>query len=283
MPLSDVSQRRLYQLGYATKGLVYFLMGCFALATVIGVAYAPGGPEQVMKWLYSNPLGTVLTGLLGTGLAAYAGYKVYSGLMDNREVGTDANGLANRLGWIINGIAYGSLAWSAYSLMLGIGLGDDPRKDIIGLVLGWEYGYLVITLVGAIIAGVGVFQIYLALRGTHMKLLENGRFGHLAGTFYNSLGRIGIITISLVYLIMGYFLYRAAWTVDKEKFKGVAESLTYLKTFDLSVILLLFLGLGLLAYSAFMWVMVRYGKEAQEGDEPASSGRAAGADLKKKA
>lgn len=265
-PLSEENQRYLYRIGYATKGVVYFLMGCLALATVIGIAYAPGGPEEVMLWLYRNPFGNLILGLLGTGLAAYAGYKIYSGLLDNRKVGTDASGLANRLGWIINGVAYGSLAWSAYSLMLGVGLGEDPRKDIIGIVLNYEYGYVPITLVAAILAGVGIFQIYLALKGTHMELLENGRFGHYTGEFYNNLGRFGIITISLVYLIMGYFLYRAAWTIDPEKFKGVGDSLTYLKTFDMRTALIAVLGLGLLAYSAFMLVMVRYGKEVQEED-----------------
>jgi hypothetical protein len=263
MALPEQYERRLYRFGYATKGVVYFLMGCLALATVIGLAYSPGGPEKVMLWLSHNPLGNLLLGVLGTGLAAYASYKIYSGLLDNRDVGADASGLANRLGWIINGIAYGSLAWSAYGLMLGVGLGEDPRKDIIGIVLDYEYGYVPVTLIGAIIAGVGGFQIYLALRGNHMKLLENGGFGRYTGAFFNNLGRFGIITISLVYLIMGYFLYRAAWTIDPEKFKGVGDSLTYLKSFDVRTLLIGVLGLGLLAYSAFMWVMVRYGKEAR--------------------
>jgi len=264
MFLSEANQQRLYRFGYGTKGGIYFLMGCFALATVIGTAYGPGGPEEIMLWLSRSLIGNLLLGVMGSGLIAYALFKVYSGLMDTREMGLGANGIANRLGWVINGIAYGGLAWTAFSILLGIGLGEDPRKDAIGLVLAWEYGYLLITLVGAIIAAVGLFQMYLAVKGTHMDLLEGGRFGHYEGEFYRNLGRYGIITISMVYLIMGYFLYRAAWTIDKEKFKGVGDSLTYLETFDVRTALLAVLGFGLLSYSAFMWVMVRYGKEVQE-------------------
>ena len=264
MPLSELNKKMLYRYGYGTKGVIYLLMGAFALATVIGTAYGPGGPEEVMIWLHRSFIGNLLLGIMGTGLIAYAIYKVYSGLMDTRHMGLNANGIANRLGWVINGVAYSGLAWTAFSLLFGIGLGEDPRKDIIGMVLGWEYGYLVITLVGAIIAGVGLFQMYLAVKGTHMDLLEGGRFGHYEGKFYRNLGRYGIITISMVYLIMGYFLYRAAWTIDKEKFKGVGDSLTYLETFDFRTALLALLGFGLLAYSAFMWVMVRYGKEVGE-------------------
>ncbi|TXF88757.1 DUF1206 domain-containing protein [Neolewinella aurantiaca] len=272
MSLSEANQQRLYRFGYGTKGVVYFLMGAFALATVIGVAYGPGGPEEIMLWLNKSHLGNFLLGILGTGLAAYSVYKVYSGLMDTRNEGINANGIANRLGWFINGIAYGGLSWTAFSLLFGVGLGDDPRKDAIGLVLMWEYGYLLITFVGAIIVGVGLFQMYLAVKGTHMDLLENGRFGHYEGAFYRNLGRFGIITISVVYLIMGYFLYRAAWTVDPEKFKGVGDSLTYLKTFGLRTVLLAVLGLGLLAYSAFMWAMVVYGREVQEKEQGAVAG-----------
>lgn len=218
----------------------------------------------MMLWLNERLIGNLLLGLMGAGLTAYAVYKIYSGLMDTREMGLDLSGITNRLGWVINGVAYGGLAWTAFSLVLGIGLGDDPRKDLIGMVLAWDYGYLLITLVGAIIAGVGLFQMYLAVKGTHMGLLEGGRFGHYEDKFYLSLGRFGIITISVVYLIMGYFLYRAAWTIDADKFKGVGDSLTYLKTFDVRTVLLALLGLGLLAYSAFMWVMVRYGKGGRE-------------------
>ena len=45
---------------------------------------------------------------------------------------------------------------------------------------------------------------------------------------------------------------------------GVGDSLPYLKTFDVRTILLTVLGFGLIADCAFMWVMVRYGKEVQE-------------------
>jgi len=260
MRLPERVENWLFTIGYTTKAIVYFLMGGFAIATIAGVAYGTNGPQEVMVWLRTTYFGDTLLFLLGTGLGIYAFYKLYSALADSREEGLGANALGNRLGWAINGFVYATLSFTAYNLMFGGQTGEDPRKDIIGLVLSYDWGQVVILIVAIAVAIVGIFQTWIALNGKHMKFIEIGRFDSDKELMYSGFGKVGIAATSVIYLIMAYFLYRASRIENGNEFKGVGESLAVLERGDVSTWLLFAMGLGLVAYSLFMLVIARHGK-----------------------
>jgi len=261
MTLPDRVQYWLFAIGYTTKGVVYFLMGVFAIATVVGLAYETNGPHGVMEWLQNTYFGDGLLFLLGTGLGIYAFYKLYSAFFDSREEGTGANALGNRFGWALNGFVYATLSYTAYNLMWTGRMEDgDTRKDIIQIVLRYGWGETAVLLAAATVAIVGMFQGYIALAGKHMKFIETGRFHVAKEQLFINLGRLGIIATSIIYLIMAWFLWEAADMKNGEEFRGVGESLEVLEYGSTSSILLLIMGVGLLAYSMFMLVMARYGR-----------------------
>jgi len=260
MKLPDRVEYWLFAIGYSTKAIVYLLMSGFAIATVAGVAYGANGPQEVMEWLRYTYFGDILLFLFGTGLGIYAFYKIYSAFTDSRNEGTGANAIGNRFGWALNGCVYATLSFTAYNLMLDGHSGEDPRKDIIGLVLTYEWGQTAILLSAITVAIVGIFQTWIAFEGQHMKFIETCRFSSKRTRMYSNLGKVGIVATSVIYLIMAYFLYRASRIENGNEFKGVGESLAMLERSDISTWLLLIMGLGLLAYSLFMLIMARHGR-----------------------
>ena len=58
MALSTFTENKLFITGYTAKGVVYSLIGIFAIAGVIGGASSSNsGPKAVIQWIGTNPFG----------------------------------------------------------------------------------------------------------------------------------------------------------------------------------------------------------------------------------
>src|SRR5690606_16260935 len=81
----------LVRLGYAARGLTYFLLGYMALGTRIGEG---DSNTAVLDMLQDVPLGVPLLYLMAIGLAAYVVFKLASAIGDVQNRGTDTKGIA---------------------------------------------------------------------------------------------------------------------------------------------------------------------------------------------
>ena len=261
MALSHDTQNKLFTTGYTAKGVVYCLIGIFAIAGVIGSA-GPGstnGPKAVISWIGTNPFGKVLLFLIGAGLLAYCSWRWYTAVKDKENEGSDKEGIAKRLGYAVSGTAYGVLSAHAFKLAFGGGGGSgDSKQDIIARILAESWGPWVVGIIGAIMAGVAFFQLYRALTDKHMEGIEGLGLGHHERDVFKKTGEVGLTARFVVYGIISYFLFRAALMDDPGQFKGVGESLGFIQDQTYGAVLLALVGLGLLAYGIFMFVRARY-------------------------
>ena len=95
--------------GYAARGVVYILLGYFAL----GTAGAEDGQTSVLRQIQDLPLGTILLVLVGLGLAGWGLYRLYGAAVDIQGKGTDAKGLGTRIGHALSGILHFGLCFLA--------------------------------------------------------------------------------------------------------------------------------------------------------------------------
>jgi ABC-type phosphate/phosphonate transport system permease subunit len=68
------------RLGFAARGLLYLLVGGFAVAAALGLGQQPHGIMDVLTALMDTRLQTVLAAVIGLGLACLAGYFAIRGL-----------------------------------------------------------------------------------------------------------------------------------------------------------------------------------------------------------
>src|ERR1043165_2654910 len=102
------------RVGYATKGLVYALIGALAAAAAFRAGGETTDTHGALEAVLRQPFGTVLTGLVGAGLVAYAGWRFTQGLWDTEAKGTDPKGAALRFGYCCSGLLHAGLAVSAF-------------------------------------------------------------------------------------------------------------------------------------------------------------------------
>ncbi|MEL7161710.1 MAG: DUF1206 domain-containing protein [Bacteroidota bacterium] len=259
MSLSKKTQNRLFQAGYIAKGVVYLLIGGFAVATVIGAARSTNGPKAVIDWIGGNPFGQVLLFLVGSGLLAYCAWRWYKAVADTEDEGHDATGAVKRVGWAVSGTVYGVLSVYTFQLLFGNGGGSSStKKDMIGMLLEQSWGQIAVGIIGAIVAGVGLYQIYRAVRDKHMEGVKGQHLSEDKKEIFRNAGRVGLAARAIVYGVMAYFLLRAATMDDAEQFRGIGEALSYLKNGSWGVALLSAVGAGLFAYGFFMLVRAKY-------------------------
>ena len=260
MALSTATENKLFIVGYTAKGIVYSLMGIFAIAGVVGGAgQSGGGPKAVINWIGTNPFGQVLLFLIGVGLLAYCSWRWYTAVQDKKHEGRDKEGIVKRIGYAVSGTAYGVLSAHAFKLAFGGGGGGGQSKqDIIARMLSESWGPIAVGAIGLIMAGVAIYQLYRALTDKHMEGIEGQQLSHEQRETFDKTGEVGLTARFVVYGIIAYFLFRAALMDDPGQFKGIGEALSFIENQSYGAALLSIAGLGLLAYGIFMFVRARY-------------------------
>ena len=142
--LSGRPFRFLSRVGYATKGIVYTLMGLLAAFAAAGQRGGQiGDKDRSVHSLQSLPGGRVLLGLIAIGLSAYALLRIGQGLLDTERKGDGAKGIVQRFGYVVNGLIYTGLIWSAgYSAWSGRAgkSAEAEQRTLTARVLLWPGG-----------------------------------------------------------------------------------------------------------------------------------------------
>ena len=112
--------------------------------------------------------------------------------------------------------------------------------------------------VGAWVAGYGVWQLVRAYTADVRRHLDLSEVEPATRTWIVRLGRLGHAARGVVFVIVGWFLIRAAMTYDPAEAGGLAEALDALRGAPYGVWLLAVVAAGLVAYGAFQFVHARY-------------------------
>lgn len=251
---------RLFSLGYIAKGIVYVLMGGLTLTTALGFAGGIEGPRGIIQWVVEQPLGRILVGLLGLGLASYCLWRLYRAITDPTREGSDGEGVVKRIGFAVSGLVYGSLAVLAFRLALGMGGGGGGSKEgIIARLLQQSWGQWAVGAIALIVAGVGALQVYKGVKG---KFVEDFRWEGVPTAYVRTAGKWGHIARGIVFGIIAYFLLLTAVNANSNQFRGIEGALEYLGEYSYGVVLLCLAGVGFMLYGYFAYVKGRYGRVA---------------------
>jgi hypothetical protein len=144
------------------KGVVYATIGVLAMQESLGLGGTttdPSGAVRSMGTIGSQSVGNVLIVALAIGLLGYALWKLVQGIMDPDEKGSDAHGILRRVGYVGSGLIYGALAFSAAQSVFGA---EDTSEDLMAASAMAYQPPLGRILVGLLVIGVGLYQLYAA-------------------------------------------------------------------------------------------------------------------------
>lgn len=249
---------RLARVGYAAHGTVYALVGVLALRAAFG-AGETANQEGALRWVLLAPMGKVVLGGIVLGLLAYALWRLFQGLLDPENEGTDVRGIAKRLDHALNGLFHASLAISAGLLVLGASRGGGGTlDDWTARLMAQPFGRWLTMIVGAAVVGAGLYQFYKAYKADFRDELKLGEMSAREDRWATRAGRIGYAARGMVLSLMGAFLVQAALQTAPDKARGLGGALRTLAGQPFGPYVLGTVALGLMAYGAFMFVVARY-------------------------
>lgn len=253
------SIRTMARLGFAAIGAVYLLMGLLALLAATGQKQgARADKEEAMQRLQDLPGGSVLLGLIAFGLLGFIIWRFTQAIRDTESKGSDAKGLGTRLWYVISGLFYSGLALYAGRLALNgrAEKGGDTSQTLTAKVLGWPGGEWLIVLVGAVIIGVGLYQVYRAYAGKFQKDVNASSIPTgQQGVVYRA-GQVGFTARGVVLGIIGYFFVQAGQQSRAGAVGSTGEAFDLLAT--MGPLVLGVVAVGLMGYGFFMLVQAKY-------------------------
>lgn len=252
---------RLARLGYAAKGVLYFLVGLLAVQAAIGWGGQVGDSKNALSTLQGRGgFGTALLWVIAAGLVGYALWNFFRAALDPENEGDDAKGIAKRVFFAISGIIHATLAIWVFTHLLtsngGAGGGGDTQ-DQVGRALEWGLvGRLAVAVAGLCIAGFGVQQLIKAWKVDLSDQLALSRMGESMRKAAIFTGRFGMAARGVIFVIVGWFFLMAAWQSAKGEAGGLGDALQSLRQFG--PWLLGLIALGLAAYGVHMFITARY-------------------------
>jgi hypothetical protein len=246
--------------GLAARGAVYIVIGVLAIKLALGDGGKATNQQGALQTIAKQPFGTVLLILVAVGLAGYASWRLLRAAVGHGpEASDDAK---ERIDGFVSGLGYAALCVTAVKILAGSGAGgggSNPDKTTGG-VLGWPGGTWLVAIAGAIIVGVGLQQGYKAFKQRFLDDSKTGEMSHRVRQGYTVLGVAGYLARMVVFVLIGYFLIRAALDYDPDKAVALDGALAHLGHTAYGPVLLGLVAAGLVCFGAYSIADARFRK-----------------------
>ncbi|MDP1916637.1 MAG: DUF1206 domain-containing protein [Myxococcales bacterium] len=244
------------RVGLVARGALYIVVGL----TAVGVAVGLGGRTTDLHGAVAEVgrfyAGGVLLLVLALGLAAYVVWRVAQAIGDLDEHGSGLKGWAMRLGELVSALIHFGLALTAGGIAV---LGEaGSLRTWVARALSEPLGAWAVGIAGAIVMGVGVNQFYRAWTVKFEEDLQLGRMSPRAQRWARRVGRFGLAARGVTFLIVGWFLMRAAFYVSAREVKDMGEALRVLGAQPYGAWLLGVVACGTIAYGVLSLLEARY-------------------------
>lgn len=228
--------------GQIANGIVHFAIGAIALGVAFG---GSGSADQAgaMQAIQESPLGSVALWAVGLALIGLALLAFVAAVAESRRDWKDALKEAGR------GIAYAAVGATALVAARGGSSDGESQADSFSAqLMANPFGALLVGLVGAGIAAVGVYFI---VKGAKRRFREDVAPPARWRRTVDVLGTAGYIAKGVAVVIVGALFVIAAVRHDPSEAGGLDGALQSLTTVPGGVIALIAIALGLMLYGVY--------------------------------
>jgi len=247
---------RLARLGFASIGIVYMLVGAFAAMSGLGRGGSTGGQESAFAFILGKPFGKVVLGVIVLGLLGYTVWRLLSAFHDSEQRGSDAKGLAIRAGSACRGLIYAAIAVEVIRILTrgsGGSGGEQQARHWTAELMAKPFGRTMIALIGLGIVLYGAYQLYAAWDSKLSKRINLGEIDARMRRKVIAISRFGIGARGLVFFVIGGSLVMAALKHNPQEAHSTSGALAAMPQ-----PMLVFVGIGLIAYGGYALVNARY-------------------------
>lgn len=242
------------RLGFAARGAVYVMVGVLAARAAAGQGGRTTDAHGAVRAIGRLDASGMLLLALALGLAAYAAWRFAQALQDLDEKGSGVKGLTVRTGYAASGMVHLALALTTG----GFARRSGSMRDWVARSLGEPWGQWAVGLGGAAVVGAGLYQFHKAWTANFEDHLRTHRMSASARRWSRRIGRFGLAARGVTFLIVGWFLVRAALRLSAREVRDFGGALRTLQAQEYGAWLLGIVALGLVSYGLLSFVDARY-------------------------
>lgn len=241
--------------GYATRGVVFSVIGLLGLRVAVGLGGRAQGTEGALREIGHQPFGQILLGITAIGLASYVLWRFLQAMLN--PVKQDG-GFVPRIAIAGSGIFYSILALTAAQLAFDVRVGTNIRRDLIDWAFSKPLGGWLVGLVGVVLIAIGLHAIYRGIMTTFMNLYPQGRMNRTKEQVARRIGQVGLTALGLTLCITGGLVIRGAALASLDDNIGIGGALEALGAQPYGPWLLGVTALGFIAYGFHCFALARY-------------------------
>ena len=254
-------ERWIAHAGYVSKGMLYLLIGTFALLATLDTSQRPKGSQGILMRLRLTAPGKLLLVAVALGLASFVTWQLLIAIRDpghRHERGQRSRQII-RLGHLLSGALYSVLVIEAMRILFGFGGsvgGERTQKEWIARAFEMPLGRYAVGIVGIGISLYGLYQWYRAVtRNKDSRVdLTRTRLRPIMDAF----GIFGLLSRGVLFAMIGAYLTRAAWRGHPQYAVGLASALGKLRQQPYGEWVLGTVAVGLMTYGLLQIIKEPY-------------------------
>ena len=248
---------RAIRFGLVTYGVVYLVLAWLAFQLSLGDYEGKVTSKGAVAQLAEQPGGTFLIVLVAVGMFVLVIWRLFEAVAGHPDE-DGAELWRHRAVDVLKAVIYGTVGWSAVSVLMSSGGGGGGAQELSQTMLGWPGGPLWVGAVGLAIIAYGGNQIWHAWSEKFQeKLATEGRTGE-AGKAYLLFGKVGYIAKGIAIGLVGVLFVYAAITQDPDKSGSTDKALHKVLQQPFGPYLLMALAAGIACYGLFNFARARH-------------------------
>ena len=248
----------LARAGLVARGAIYAIIGVLALEVAFGSGGKTTNQKGALAEIAQQSGGKILLVLMAIGLFGYAFWRLLRAAVGHGPEETD-DGM-ERLKGLDSGIAYAFLFVTCLSILFSSGSsgGSGSPDKATGGVLGWPGGQVIVAIAGLVLIGVGLYQGYEGVKKKFLEKSKTEQMSEKTKQAFTPRGIAGHLARGVVFVLIGYFLAKAAIDFDPDKAVSVDGALAALARPSYGPVLLGIVAAGMIAFAAYSVADARY-------------------------
>ncbi|WP_227814826.1 DUF1206 domain-containing protein [Nitrogeniibacter aestuarii] len=241
------------KLGYASRGIVYLVIGALALFRAAGWGGDTANTRAALRHVLGATGGTALLWVLTAGLGGYALWRLCQSLLDADDKGDGPRALAARAGLFISACTHGGLGVYAGYLATHAFASDSGQdgpsvRSLSAMVLGWPGGSWLVAGAGVCVVIVGTTHF---VRSFGIRFADPLVLSRRTLTLLAPICKFGLVARGLALVFIGALAIHAGLTQQPDEAGGLREVLQGIAAQPFGAWLLGAMGSGLMAFGLY--------------------------------
>jgi len=241
------------------RGILYVILGWISFKFAFGWSTGVVDISGVVASLHQMSWGRFISVAVIVGLASYSLWGFVRVFYDPFGKGTGVKGYLLRGGYLISAFSYLAVCLFAIRLSLQIysfGLGEVSSNPIVYLVSQW-WGEVVFRLIGLIVIGASVMRLISGLKKSFVREVDIKTMTDYIKKIIIITGVAGSIARSVVYGVIGYFIWYSPQRMADLEDTGVDDALYFIYQipFPYGRVALMVVSAGLILFGLHSWLM----------------------------